>query len=255
MNMPWRRFGPQLRRLGMVLPGLALLAALSACATRPGSGTAQPEASAPVLLDEGHTGANAVAMRVTSIRARRFLTTVRQQADFSCGSAALATLLTYHYAMPTVEAEVFERMMIDGDQERIRRQGFSFLDMQRFLATRGLQSNGYRMPLARFEQLRVPAIALIDESGYRHFVVLRGIDDQRVLLADPNLGTRTMRRDRFERIWNGVLFFVTDRPTFAQATFGSPEDWEIRPRAPVTEIRGLMENLRSGQALPDRRFF
>jgi hypothetical protein len=239
----------------MVLPCLLLLAALSACGGRPGNGAAEPGARAPVLLDEGHTGANNVAVRVTSIRERRFLTTVRQQADFSCGSAAIATLLTYHYAMPTRETEVFERMMADGDQERIRRQGFSFLDMQRFLAGRGLQSNGYRMPLARFEQVRVPAIALIDENGYRHFVVLRGIDAGRVLLADPNLGTRTMRRDRFERIWNGVLFFVTDRPAFAQATFGAPEDWEVRPRAPVTEIRNLMDNLRSGQGLPDRRFF
>jgi uncharacterized protein len=33
----------------------------------------------------------------SSIAARKFKEIVRQQYDFSCGSAALATLLTFHY--------------------------------------------------------------------------------------------------------------------------------------------------------------
>ncbi|RYF14189.1 MAG: peptidase C39, partial [Oxalobacteraceae bacterium] len=37
---------------------------------------------------------------VTSLIGRRFETVVRQQYDFSCGSAALATLLRYHYDDP-----------------------------------------------------------------------------------------------------------------------------------------------------------
>src|SRR3546814_6408724 len=33
-----------------------------------------------------------------------FRSVIRQRYDFSCGSAALATLLTYHYGAPTSEA-------------------------------------------------------------------------------------------------------------------------------------------------------
>ncbi len=34
---------------------------------------------------------------VVSVKEARFTTTQRQQFDFSCGSAAVATLLTHHY--------------------------------------------------------------------------------------------------------------------------------------------------------------
>src|SRR5690606_34376751 len=70
--------------------------------------------------------------RVTSLKAARYRTTVPQKFDFSCGSAATATLLTYQYGRPVGEAEVFERMYALGDQARIRTLGFSMLDMRRF---------------------------------------------------------------------------------------------------------------------------
>ena len=37
--------------------------------------------------------------------------------------------------------------------------------------------------------------------GYNHFVVFRGIHGDRVLLADPGWGNRTMQAERFERAW------------------------------------------------------
>src|SRR5690606_40798166 len=53
--------------------------------------------------------------------------------DFSCGSAATATLLTYQYGHPVTELEVFRQMYAQGDQARIRKEGFSLLDMRRYL--------------------------------------------------------------------------------------------------------------------------
>ena len=73
---------------------------------------------------------------VTSMLGRRFETVVRQQFDFSCGSAALATLLRYHYEDPQNEQTVFLGMFQDGDQAQIRKLGFSLLDMNRYLAAR-----------------------------------------------------------------------------------------------------------------------
>ena len=39
----------------------------------------------------------AFSVPAVSIKEARFSAMVRQQYDFSCGSAALSTLLTYHY--------------------------------------------------------------------------------------------------------------------------------------------------------------
>ena len=86
----------------------------------------------PVLLP---LGGGDVVMPVVSIRQARLATTLLQQYDFSCGSAAVATLLTHHYGLPTSESSVFESMYRQGDQQKIQREGFSLLDMKRFLKT------------------------------------------------------------------------------------------------------------------------
>ena len=86
---------------------------------------------------------------VRSMQALRFATTLRQQYDFSCGSAALATLLTHHYGFPVSESTVFAAMWAHGDQDKIRHEGFSLLDMQRYLAANGFQADGFRLPLAK----------------------------------------------------------------------------------------------------------
>src|SRR5437899_5579433 len=46
-----------------------------------------------------------VHVRTISYRDIPFRTVVRQQFDFSCGSAALATLLTYHFERPITEQD------------------------------------------------------------------------------------------------------------------------------------------------------
>src|ERR1700710_2401501 len=69
-------------------------------------------------------------VHVASMLARKFGTVIRQQYDFSCGSAALATVLHYHYGLPRGETDVFAGMWQDGDQANIRKVGFSLLDMK-----------------------------------------------------------------------------------------------------------------------------
>ena len=76
-------------------------------------------------------------LNVTSYKEARFKSVLKQEYDFSCGSAALASLLTYHYADPVDEKTVFESMYDDGDQENINREGFSMLDMKHYLTPRG----------------------------------------------------------------------------------------------------------------------
>src|SRR5690606_38844520 len=109
---------------------------------------------------------------VVSYKESRFQTVLKQQHDFSCGSAALASLLTFHYGDQVSEQDVFQAMYESGDQERIRQQGFTLLDMKKFLETRGYKADGFRIPLGPLAaKAGVPAIALINPKGYRHFVI------------------------------------------------------------------------------------
>ncbi|MFC3458528.1 MULTISPECIES: C39 family peptidase [Massilia] len=175
-----------------------------------------------------------VGMPVKSMKDLRFQATLRQQYDFSCGSAALATLLTHHYGVPTSEQDAFQHMFLGGDQQKIRREGFSLLDMQRFLKSRGFTANGFQLPLDKLIEAKLPAIVLVSDNGYHHFVVVKGAEDGRILLGDPSRGTRAIPRARFEQMWaNRILFVIHEGPK--QAAFNLAADWRNAPRAPLGE--------------------
>jgi predicted double-glycine peptidase len=171
---------------------------------------------------------------VNSIKQLRFQQTLHQQYDFSCGSAALATLLTYHYGVKVTEQSVFEQMYQHGNQAKIRAEGFSLLDMQRYLATRGMRADGFALPLQELFNAALPAIVLVTEKGYRHFVVIKGARDGRILIGDPANGTRAMAREAFDAIWqNRLLFVIHDVP--GQPRFNALADWRAAPRAPLAD--------------------
>ena len=181
---------------------------------------------------EVRAGNGSYTLRLTSLKEARFKTTVRQQYDFSCGSAAVATLLTYQYGQPVTESEVFMRMYANGDQAKIREEGFSLLDMRRYFESMGYQADGFELPLEKLAEEGLPAIVLLNERGYRHFVVVKGLRNGRVLVGDPALGTRALSRQRFDRLWdNRVLFVVHNRRELAQ--FNAGKDWRVAPAAPV----------------------
>ena len=196
-----------------------------------GPGAAMPSGAAELSLP---SGMRVGAMPVKSMKDLRFQATLRQQYDFSCGSAALATLLTHHYNTPVTEQVAFQEMFTTGDQQKIRREGFSLLDMQRFLKSRGFTANGFQLPLDKLIEAKLPAIVLISDNGYQHFVVVKGAEDGRILLGDPSRGTRLMARARFEAIWaNRILFVIHEGPV--QPGFNLAADWRNAPRAPLGE--------------------
>ncbi len=178
------------------------------------------------------TGAGGVTLPVTSIKQARLAGTLIQQFDFSCGSAAVATLLTHHYNTPINEQSVFVQMYAHGNQAKIQREGFSLLDMKRFLASLGFQADGFTQPLDSLLEARVPAIVLINENGYQHFVVIKGLQNDRVLVGDPAQGTRALSRTAFESMWQSKLLFVIHN-RMDQARFNLAADWRVAPRAPI----------------------
>jgi predicted double-glycine peptidase len=146
---------------------------------------------------------------VRSLRELRRENVVRQAWDLSCGAAALSTLLTFHVGDPVSEAEIIRSVLRVSDPVRIRaRRGFSLLDLKRFAVSRGHQADGYgKLDLPHLVRM-APAIVPTRIGGYNHFVVFRGLDGDRVLLADPAFGNRTMTVERFVAMWPSRIAFV-----------------------------------------------
>jgi predicted double-glycine peptidase len=146
---------------------------------------------------------------------------VVQNWDLSSGAAALATLLTYQHGDPVPEKAIAEAMIgreaYLADPDRLRQQqGFSLLDLKRFVEGRGYRGSGFGgLDLAALVDL-APAILPVRLNGYDHFVVFRGMMGDRVLLADPAWGNRTLRVERFMAAWSdterlGRVAFVVER--------------------------------------------
>lgn len=162
----------------------------------------------PIALDSVSRGAPIMARPVASWNERKFTNLVRQRTDFSCGAATLATIFNYAYDRKTSEQQVLLNMLKIADPDIVRERGFSLLDMKRYSQAIGMTADGYEVDYAALVGLKVPAIALLDIKGYKHFVVIQRASGDFINLGDPALGNRVMSRKNFEAAWNGVAFVV-----------------------------------------------
>jgi predicted double-glycine peptidase len=137
---------------------------------------------------------------------------VIQQWDISCGAAALATILTYQHGDPVPEKKIAEAMLRRTDPLRVKvRGGFSLLDLKRFVESRGYVGDGYTQLTVEDLLKFGPTIVPVNLDGYNHFVVFRGTFGDRVLLADPAFGNRTVPLKRFEESWLQNIGFIVSR--------------------------------------------
>jgi hypothetical protein len=140
----------------------------------------------------------------------QFRNVIRQAYDYSCGSAALTTLLDYYLGRNLQERQVMEGLLQFGEADKIvERRGFSLLDMKRFVTALGYRSGGFRAAFSDLDALEHPAIVPIEYAGFKHFVVVRDVHNDHVFVADPALGNISFTRSRFEEIWDqNVLFLI-----------------------------------------------
>ncbi|MAZ06758.1 C39 family peptidase [Marinobacter sp. SS8-8] len=148
-------------------------------------------------------------VRVEPLVAQKFRNIVRQAYDYSCGSAALTTVLNFYLGRTLSERQVMEGLLHYGESERIvERRAFSMLDMKRLVTALGYPSGGFRATIDDLKDLDHPAIVPIHHAGFKHFVVLRAIRDGRVFLADPAVGNLSFTLDQFEEKWDDNVLFI-----------------------------------------------
>jgi len=161
---------------------------------------------------------------VRSLLEMRQTNVVLQQWDLSCAAAALATILRYQHGEPVTERSValglINRAEYIANPDLVRiRQGFSLLDLKRYVDRLGYQGLG--LGQLEFPDLleRAPIIVPVNLQGYPHFVIFRGATSNTVLLADPAFGNVTLSIDKFMNGWidyrdiGHVGFIVTETGT------------------------------------------
>lgn len=141
---------------------------------------------------------------------------VHQAYDYSCGSAALTTLLNGYTNLNATltEQQVMDGLMKFGETDKIvERRSFSLLDMKRFVSAIGFESGGYRGEFSDLVKQGQPAIVPISYAGFKHFVVFKAYKNGRVYVADPALGNISFDEVRFKEIWeNNTLFLINVAP-------------------------------------------
>jgi uncharacterized protein len=159
------------------------------------------------------TGSNIPPATITrhSLKELRDQYVVKQKLDYSCGAAALATLLRYYFGEETSEEDLLERFkaQLTRDEMGVKAlRGFSLLDLKYVAQEKGYQAAGFKLTVEQLTQLAAPVIVPVQPLGYKHFAVLRGVDRGRVFLADPARGNLRMSLDRFLGEWDGIVFVL-----------------------------------------------
>lgn len=170
---------------------------------------------------------------VNSWKALRDFRIVKQELDYSCGAASLATILNEFYGLSVTEQDVLTRM---GATDRS-----SFQQLADVAPSYGVKAGGLMLSFADLMQLRVPAIAYVQYRGNDHFTVLRGIrQDGAVHVSDPSWGNRQFTAHQFRRMWEApdtdgamrgrILLLVPQDISVSdidRTFFAEPEGWEL----------------------------
>ncbi len=171
----------------------------------------QPEGAVNISqpLTTSSSTVNRERVQLEPMSELQFRNVVRQAYDYSCGSAALTTMLDYYLGRNLEERQVMEGLLRFGEAEKIvQRRGFSLLDMKRFVGALGYKSGGFKAEFKDLDDLEHPAIVPVHYAGFKHFVVVRDVYNDHVFIADPSLGNISFTRARFEEVWDQNILFV-----------------------------------------------
>ncbi len=175
-------------------------------------------------------GAGPIHVDVTSMRGLRYVNMVPQHTDFSCGAAALATILKYAYGRDVTEAQVIQGLFKVSDPQIVRTKGFSLLDLKNYVDTLGFRGRGYEVEPAVLDRIKIPVIVLLDINGYKHFVVFEKAEGDTIYIGDPALGNRVMTREDFVKSWNNIVFAVIGKGFIKNTVL-------LNPSGPLTAKR------------------
>jgi predicted double-glycine peptidase len=156
---------------------------------------------------------------------------VMQQRDYSCGAAALATMIRYHWGDEITELRLLQEVVLmltpAEMQDRIK-NGLSLTDLRRVAVRAGYQAAIGKLTFDKLRESKIPLIVGIIVDDFDHFVVYRGTDGSFVYLADPARGNVRTPIPEFVAQWqkNAVLVVIKRgvEPTKTSPLLVCPEE-------------------------------
>lgn len=141
----------------------------------------------------------------------KFAYTVRQQRDFTCGAAALATILKFHYGMPVTEEMIFWMIINRYTAEQLKQKvqvGFSFEDLIFVAEKLGFKTQAAVITSAELEKLNGPVILQLNLKKFDHFSVLRKKTADTAYMSDPVFGQITLDEKEFKGEFKGAVLAI-----------------------------------------------
>jgi predicted double-glycine peptidase len=138
---------------------------------------------------------------------------VMQQRDYSCGAAALATVIRHHWGDAITELQLLEDvvdMLSDEEMKDRIEHGLSLTDLRKLAVRAGYTASIGTLTFDKLKESKIPLIVGIVVNEFDHFVVVRGTDAYYVYLADPARGNVRTPIPQFVEQWqkNAVLVVV-----------------------------------------------
>lgn len=147
-----------------------------------------------ILIIISITALNA-QFKVKSLKELKYKDVTQQTYEESCGASSMSTLFNL-YGVKTDEKTLLKDLKTT--------DMVNFLDLQKIALKNDFRAKGYKIDKEVFEQLTVPVIArVIRKENYPHFVVVKNLKGDFVLILDPNNGKFLMNKKEFYDSWIG----------------------------------------------------
>lgn len=147
-----------------------------------------------------------------SYQGLKYASTVRQQLDFTCGGAALATMLTHYWGRPTGEQEILEIFQARHPDPKVWKakinDGFTFDDIVFAAEVLGYEATGAKVAIDELAAMNGPVIIHLDKGKFQHFVVLTKAHAGVFYMSDPIVGRVALQRYEFEKQYTGSALAI-----------------------------------------------
>ena len=140
---------------------------------------------------------------------------IKQNWDYSCGSAATSTILNSFYGENLSEGDILtEVIKLGGDGTA------SFYDLRQAVKKFGYKGIGISLGFEKLKFLTIPVIVYLNYKDNDHFSVIRGVSEEGIVwLADSSWGNRKLSEYQFKKMWE-----VSDNDLKGKALLIIPED-------------------------------
>lgn len=121
----------------------------------------------------------------------------KQKSDITCGAAVISTLRQW-MGYPVNE----EVITLNGFMNP---EGMSLYNFERTALKFGIHGKWYKADINYISKENLPFVAFL-EKPFGHFIIVRKVYKNYVIISDPNRGNIAYDRTSIQRLWSGKIF-------------------------------------------------